>query len=132
MDRWTAVFAMTHLPKLIEHPDYLEFVVPEGKQDEAYWQQVLQLLVDSVEKTGKRRILVERPFQKGSEQVEGMVVYRIALRTAEVFGVTVRLAVLSPIADESSFFETVATNRGAIIQVGNDRETLLAWLLSDA
>lgn len=122
---------MRDLPKLIEHADYLEFVMPEGKQDEAYWKQALQFQVDSVEKTGKRRIFVDRPTSANAEQVEPMGIYRAALRTAEAFGVTVRIAVWSPIAEQHSFFETVATNRGAIIRVGDDREALLEWLLSD-
>ncbi len=122
---------MSNLPKLIEHPDYLEFIVPEGKQDEAYWEQVLQFMFATVKKTGQRRILVERPKQKSDEPIEGMVVYRLALRTAETFGVSVRIAVQSPTANEDSFFETVATNRGAMIRVGTDREALISWLIGD-
>lgn len=122
---------MSQLPQLVEHSNYLEFVVPDGKHDEAYWSQFLKSMVATVEQTGKTRILVQRPAQDPSERVEGMVIYRMALRTAEAFGVSVRIAIQSPVAQEDSFFETVATNRGAMIKVDKNRAALVAWLSED-
>jgi len=116
----------------VEHADYLEFVVPGTKIDEPFFNDLLQAMVEATEKTGKRRIFVDRSGADMTRPVEPMVIYRVSLRMAEAFGISVRIAALSPWPAQDSFWEDVATNRGSIVKAGNDRESLLAWLLEDS
>lgn len=115
-----------------EHPEFLEFVVPGITYDEEYFNDLLQAMVVATEKTGKRRIFVDRSQSAGSTPTDPMVVYRMAIRVGEVFGASVRIAALSPWAEDDSFWEDVATNRGAIVKASNHREALLVWLLKDS
>jgi len=115
----------------VEHSEYLEFVVPGNNHDEHFFNELLQAMVEACEQTGKNRIFVDRSEAKPARPVEPMVIYRLSLRMAEAFGASVRVAALSPRADQDSFWEDVATNRGAIVKASNDRESLLAWLLED-
>ena len=112
--------------ELIEHPDYLEFVVT-GQPSEQDWIDLMQRLAKTISARGIGRALgdisgIEAP-------VEMMVRYRIGVRTGEIFGAGVRIAVLGRDEPPNNFWETVATNRGAVVKSGYDRDELLAWLL---
>lgn len=113
---------------MLEHAEYLEFVVL-GNPTEDDWVSVMHRIVESISMTGKTRILVDAT---GVEQTsDSMVRYRMGVRTGETFGIRARLAALRPEWDEDNFWETVATNRGAIAKSGDDRVELIEWLLSD-
>lgn len=115
----------------VEHAEYLEFSVAGTARDEDFFNDLLCAMVDATEKTGKRRILVDRSSADPTKPVEPMAIYRLSLRMAEAFGASVRVAALSPHADHQTFWEDVSTNRGAIVKASNHRESLLQWLLSD-
>ncbi|MBA2117963.1 hypothetical protein [Bremerella alba] len=115
----------------VEHSEHLEFIVPGSAIDEAFFNDLLQAMVEATEKTGKRRVFVDRSQSDQSIPTDAMVVYRLAIRVGEAFGASVRIAAFSPWAENDSFWENVATNRGAIVKASNDRESLLSWLLSD-
>lgn len=115
----------------VEHADYLEYVVHGSVRDEDLLADLLQSMVEATEKTGKRRVLVDRTDSGDEAITDTMVIYRLAVRVGEAFGSSVRIAALSARADQHSFWEDVASNRGAIVKAGNDRESLMQWLLSD-
>jgi len=115
----------------IEHAEYLEFSVADTARDEEFFNDLLCAMVAATEKTGKRRVFVDRSSSDQTRPVEPMAIYRLSLRMAEAFGASVRVAALSPHSDQHSFWEDVSSNRGAIVKAGNDRESLLQWLLSD-
>lgn len=115
----------------VEHAEYLEFIVPGTAHDEAFFNDLLSAMVEATEKTGKRKIFVDRSLADPTRQVQPMVIYRLSLRMAEAFGASVRVAALSPWAENDSFWEDVATNRGSVVKAGNDRASLLEWLLRD-
>lgn len=115
----------------LEHDEYLEFLVPGDDHDEDFFNDLLQAMVELSDKTGKRRILIDRSGADPDRPVEPMVIYRLSLRMAQAFGATVRIAALSTHTDQHSFWEDVATNRGSIVKASNDRERLLEWLLQD-
>ncbi len=114
-----------------EHADHLEFVVPKDARDEAFFNDMLQAMVAATEQTGKRKIFIDRSLADQSQPVEPMAIYRLSLRMAEAFGARVRIGALTARAEDDSFWEDVATNRGAIVKASNDRENLLAWLLEN-
>lgn len=110
---------------MLEHPEYLEFIV-SGDPTEDEW---IALMHEIVERTGKSRIYIDA---SGLEKpIDSMVRYRMGIRTGEAFGIRARFAALRPVWDEDNFWETVATNRGAIAKSGDDRSALIQWLLSD-
>ncbi|MEW4563740.1 hypothetical protein AB1K70_14495 [Bremerella sp. JC770] len=114
-----------------EHAEYLEFIVSSTSRDEEFFQDLLCAMVEATEKTGKRRILVDRSSSDQTQPIAPMAIYRLSLRMAEAFGASVRVAALSPHADHQTFWEDVSSNRGAIVKASNHRESLLQWLLSD-
>lgn len=116
----------------VEHADYLEFIVPGTAHDEDFFNDLLQAMVVATEKTGKRRIFVDRSQSLNSDPTDPMVVYRMGIRVGEAFGASVRVAAFSPWAENDAFWENVATNRGAIVKASNDRESLIEWLVSDS
>jgi len=116
-----------HVDRL-EHPEYLEFIV-SGDPSENEWITLMHDIVERIGSTGKFRIFIDG---SGLEKpVDSMIRYRMGIRTGETFGVRARLAALRPEWDEDNFWETVATNRGAIARSGDDRAALIDWLLSD-
>ncbi|MEW4563739.1 hypothetical protein AB1K70_14490 [Bremerella sp. JC770] len=113
---------------MLEHPEYLEFKV-SGDPTEEEWIALMHQIVQWIQSTGKTRVLLDG---SGIESpVDSMIRYRMGIRTGETFGVGARIAALHPIWDDDNFWETVATNRGAIAKSGDDRSTLMQWLLSD-
>jgi len=113
---------------MVEHPEYLEFKV-SGDPTEDEWIALMHQIVQQIHNSGKARV-----FLDGSgiqSPVDSMVRYRMGIRTGETFGVRARIAALHPIWDDDNFWETVASNRGAIAKSGDDRSELLHWLLSD-
>ena len=113
---------------MLEHPEYLEFVV-SGDPTEDEWIEVMHQIVGHISQTGKSRIFIDA---SGIEKpIDSMVRYRMGIRTGETFGIRARFAALRPVWDEDNFWETVATNRGAIAKSGEDRAALIEWLLSD-
>ncbi|QDU78112.1 hypothetical protein Pan97_51930 [Bremerella volcania] len=115
----------------IEHAEYLEFVVPEEVRDEEAFKELLQAMVEATKKTGKRRIFVDRGQSDKTVRTDPMVIYRMAVRMGEAFGASVRIAAFSHWADQDTFWEDVATNRGAIVRASSDRASLLTWLLQE-
>ena len=112
--------------ELIEHPDYLEFVVT-GQPTEQDWIDLMRLLAKTAAAQGTGRLLGD--ISGIDTPVEMMVRYRIGVRTGEIFGAGVRIAVLGRDETPNNFWETVATNRGAVVKSGYVRDELLAWLL---
>jgi len=111
-----------------EHAEYIELIV-SGDPTEDEWISALHEIVEWIGKTGKSRILIDA---SGIEKpIDSMVRYRMGVRTGQTFGVRARLAALRPDWDDDNFWETVATNRGAIAKSGEDRSALIQWLLSD-
>ena len=115
----------------IEHEHYLEYVVGGSVRDEKALTELLYAMVAATEKTGKRRIFVDRSQIGEAVVTDTMVIYRLAVKVGEAFGSAVRIAAYSHRAAQQSFWEDVATNRGATVKASNDRESLLEWLLSD-
>lgn len=113
---------------MVEHPEYLEFVV-SGDPTENEWISVMHNIVERIDETGKSRVFIDA---SGIEKpIDSMVRYRMGIRTGETFGINARFAALRPVWDDDNFWETVATNRGAIAKSGEDRLALIQWLLSD-
>ncbi|MBA2117964.1 hypothetical protein [Bremerella alba] len=113
---------------MVEHPEYLEFVI-SGDPTEDAWVKLMHEIVESIQKTGKSRVFIDASGL--TNRVDSMVRYRMGIRTGETFGVRVRIAALRPDWDEDNFWETVASNRGAIAKSDVDRASLLDWLLSE-
>lgn len=116
----------------IEHPEFLEFVVPDTARDEEFFGDLLDAMVEATKQTGKRRVLIDRGAADPNKPVEPMVIYRMALRMADAFGASVRIAAFSRSTPQLSFWEDVSSNRGAIVKAGCDRESLIEWLLQDS
>ncbi|GAA4431669.1 hypothetical protein [Bremerella cremea] len=116
---------------LIEELEILEFVMTEADQDEEGWDAMLQAMANATRKTGIRRILLDRSRLGEECPRQPMFAYRTALRTAEVFGASVRIAAQATGNDDDNFWETVASNRGAIVKVGTQRAPLIDWLMQE-
>lgn len=112
--------------ELIEHPEFLEFIVT-GQPTEQDWIDLMQMLVDTIDRLGIGHIFGD--ISRIEASVDTMVRYRIGVRTGEMFGAGVRIAILGPEEPPNNFWETVATNRGAVVKSGYNRDELLAWLL---
>lgn len=54
--------------------------------------------------------------------------FLLGTQAARIWGQRVRAAFLAPPAQITHFFENVATNNGATVQVFADRDAALAWL----
>lgn len=113
---------------MLEHPEYLEFIV-SGDPTENEWISLMHEIVERIKRTGKTCIFIDASGL--AKRIDPMVRYRMGIRTGETFGVEARFAVLRPVWDDDNFWETVASNRGAIAKSGDDRSDLLQWLLSD-
>ena len=113
---------------IIEHADYLEFVT-SGDPTENQWIELLQRIVEELKRSGKDRVFVDASGL--TTPPDSMVRYRMVIRTGETLSVNARVAVLHPALIEDNFWETVATNRGALARSGENREELIAWLLAD-
>ncbi|PQO31255.1 hypothetical protein C5Y96_12995 [Blastopirellula marina] len=113
---------------MLEHPEYLEFVI-SGDPTEQEWISLLHEIVESISRTGKPRVFIDA--SQIDHPVDSMIRYRMGIRTGETFGVLARIAALRPVWNDDNFWETVATNRGAIAKSGEDRSALIEWLLCD-
>lgn len=113
---------------IIEHQQYLEFIT-SGDPTENQWIELLHRIVKELERSGKSCVFVDASDM--TTLPDSMVRYRMGIRTGETFSVNARVAVLYPLLKDDNFWETVATNRGALARSGNDRNELLAWLLQD-
>ncbi|MEW4454984.1 hypothetical protein AB1L30_20120 [Bremerella sp. JC817] len=111
---------------MVEHEEYLEYVI-SGDPSEKEWMDLLEDQVQHIQQTGKTKIYVDASGLTAPPV--SMVRYRMGIRTGEQFGVHARVAVLRPTWEHDNFWETVATNRGAIARSGNDRDELIQWLL---
>lgn len=114
--------------QLVEHPEFLEFVT-SGDPTESDWIDLLRLIVENVQRTGKTRVLVDATSMTALP--DSMIRYRMGVRTGEAFLARVRVAVLSRPFYDDNFWETVANNRGAIARAGEDRSELVNWLMDD-
>lgn len=113
---------------MLEHPEYLEFVV-SGDPTENEWISLLHEIVESISRTGKSRVFVDA--SQIAHPIDSMVRYRMGVLTGATFGIRARFAALRPAWVDDNFWETVATNRGAMAKSGDDRSALIEWLLSD-
>ncbi|PQO33046.1 hypothetical protein [Blastopirellula marina] len=113
---------------IIEHPQYVEFITA-GDPTEKQWIELLHRIVEELERSGKSRVFVDASNM--TTIPDSMVRYRMGIRTGETLSVSARIAVFYPLLKDDNFWETVATNRGALARSGNDRDELLAWLLQD-
>ncbi len=115
--------------EMIEHPKFLEFII-QGTPSEQDWVELVHRIPEEVQRTGKNRILAN--LQAVEPPVPSMVRYRIGILTGEKFGVDIRVAALGRDSEMDHFWETVATNRGALAKSGHNREELIRWLLENA
>ncbi|PQO32191.1 hypothetical protein DTL21_18335 [Bremerella cremea] len=111
---------------IVEHADYLEFVT-SGDPSESQWIELLQRIVEELQRSGKARVFVDASGL--TTLPDSMVRYRMGIRTGESLSVRARVAVLHPTTIDDNFWETVATNRGALARSGENRAELIAWLL---
>ncbi|PQO31257.1 hypothetical protein C5Y96_13005 [Blastopirellula marina] len=108
-----------------ELPEYLQYAL-SGDHSDQDWLDLLHRMAADIKRTGKSKIFVDASQVTMSTSV--MLRYRIGVLTGELFGATTRIATLSRADDADQLWETVATNRGAIVRSGRDREKLLGWL----
>jgi len=105
-----------------ELPDYLQYTL-SGDHVDQDWVDLLVRMAADVERTEKSKIFVDASQVALSNSV--MLRYRIGVLTGELFGMSTRIATLSRADDPDQLWETVATNRGAIVRSGRDRDDLL-------
>ncbi|QDU78111.1 hypothetical protein Pan97_51920 [Bremerella volcania] len=110
---------------LQEHPRYLQYTL-SGDHTVEDWIDLLHQMAADSERLGKSRIFVDASQVTLSNSV--MLRYRIGVLTGEIFGANARIATLARADDPDQLWETVATNRGAIVRSGRDRDKLLEWL----
>lgn len=113
---------------MVEHPKYLEFIV-SGDPTEDEWVALMHQMVQQIQSSGKSCIFLDASGL--STPIDAMVRYRMGIRTGQTFGIQARIAALRPEWDDDNFWETVASNRGAIAKSGDNRSNLIQWLLSD-
>lgn len=112
-----------------ELPAYLQYTL-SGDHTEQDWVDLLYRMAADINRTQKSRVFVDASQVTKSTSV--MLRYRIGVLTGELFGATTRITTLSRSDDPDQLWETVATNRGAIVKSGHDREKLLQWLIEVA
>lgn len=113
---------------IVEHPEYLEFIT-SGDPTEEQWIELLRRIVEELERRDKSRVLVDASAM--TSMPSSMVRYRMAIRTGESLNLNARVAVLYPGRNSDNFWETVATNRGALARSGENRAELVEWLLRE-
>ncbi|RCS40745.1 hypothetical protein DTL42_25625 [Bremerella cremea] len=113
---------------ILEHPQFLEFIM-SGDPTEEQWVELLRRIVEELERRDKSRVLVDASAM--TTMPSSMVRYRMGLRTGESLHLNARIAVLYPQNKDDNFWETVATNRGALARSGISRAELVAWLLRE-
>ncbi len=111
---------------IVEHEEFLEFIV-HGEPSESDWVKLLHTVVEKIGQTTKPRIFIDG--SKLTTATDPMTRYRMGVRTGATFGIDARIAVLQPSWMDDNFWETVATNRGAMARSSTDREKLMEWLL---
>lgn len=112
-----------------EFPEYLQYTL-SGDHSTQDWVDLIHRMAADSEQMRKTRIFVDASQVTLSNSV--MLRYRIGVLTGELFGAKTRIATLSRVDDPDQLWETVATNRGAIVRSGRDRDKLIQWLSEDA
>ncbi|MFN3150880.1 hypothetical protein [Bremerella sp.] len=112
-----------------EHPQYLQYTL-SGDHTDQDWVDLLHRMAADVERTGKMRIYIDAVEVTWTDSV--MLRYRVGVLTGKLFGGTTRIAALTRADDSDPLWETVASNRGAIVRLGHDGDDLLKWLAQDA
>ncbi len=112
-----------------EQPEYLQYTL-SGDHTEQDWVDLLHRMVADTQRTGKTRIFIDAAQVTISDSV--LLRYKIGVLTGRLFSSGARIATLSPADDPDQLWETVATNRGATVKSGHDRDQLLNWLVEAA
>jgi hypothetical protein len=86
----------------------------------------MSAIVEKCRATQCWRVLLDFTTMAGS--ISQLDRFLLGTRAARIWGQRLRVAILARPNENNHFFENVANNNGANVQVFEDREAALAWL----
>lgn len=120
---------MSYTTETVVHPEYLEIRVSvDYLSDDLF--QFLDHVRAEVTRTDLDRVLVDSSDFRGSMSESEK--FFAGQHIAEVFGATIKLALIMPAVEVTKLGQIAATNRGAKFYVTASRVDALAWLLDPA